>query len=114
MPVFCNLYDSPLFVMIRPDGIFVVEPPARGPKRESVLRVFTSLKDAITYKNQDRQPDGVIRRTTLVGLWALLGNINILSLQSFAAPVRIEASSFNSKDEVFCYSVLHSVYTVLN
>lgn len=80
-----------------------------------MLRVFTVLRDAITYKTQGGYgDDSMIRKTTLVGLWAVLGHINSLSLSKWAVPIRIEASSFSVSNEIYSFSTLHSQFLVLN
>ena len=115
VPVFYSLIDTPLFILISPDGTFVVEAPGLASKKESTLRVFTVLRDAITYKMQGGYgDDSMIRKTTLVGLWALLGHINGLSIAKWAVPIRVEASSFNGSNEIYGFSTLHSQFLVLN
>jgi len=108
-----RLYEhtGEFFMVVRPNGIIVVEDPDGG--REAVLRLFMTPHEAIAYKEQQGIYPEVtsVRRTTLVGLWTLLPRIDSLTKAQFRAPVRVDISVF-SEDRVFTVDTLHSSYSL--
>jgi hypothetical protein len=95
-----------LFLLLRNNGIVVVEPPEGG--KESVLRVFMTSADALFYREQDTRPnETLVRRTKLADLWSILGDINSNSLTRFGVPVRVELSGYHD-GEVGTIEILHT------
>lgn len=110
-----RLYEhtGEFFMIIRPNGIIVVEDPDDGNGKEAVLRLFMTPHEAIAYKDQEGFHPEVtsVRRTTLTGLWSLLPRIDNLTKAQFQAPVRVDVSVF-SEDGVFTIDTLHSSYSL--
>lgn len=108
MHSFGSHQDSEFFLLLRTNGIVVIEPPAGG--RESILRIFMTSADALFYREQDTRPNNtIVRRTSLPDLWSLLGHINISSLQQYLVPVRVELSHYRN-GEAEAVEILHSVF----
>lgn len=107
MHSFGSHQDSEFFLLLRTNGIVVIEPPAGG--RESILRIFMTSADALFYREDTRPNNTIVRRTSLPDLWSLLGHINISSLQQYLVPVRVELSHYRN-GEVEAVEILHSVF----
>jgi len=115
LPLLNKLYSyaAPFYLLIRPNGIIVVESPKdqeepRDPP-ETVLRLFMSVSDADTYRSRSQfSGDARVQKTTLVGLWALLEKLNEISESQFKCPVAVEVSAVNARGEVVTVDVLHS------
>ena len=106
-------HTGEFFIVVRPDGIIVVEPPDEDVGRESVLRVFMTVAEAIAYKDQEPEASITsVRRTTIVGLWSLLPDINNLSLKQYGVPVRVDVSICTKNSNVVSIDTLHSVYSL--
>jgi hypothetical protein len=113
-----NFYSNAgeFFIIIRSDGIIVVEDPRSidrpGPP-EALLRLFPRARDAVRFlKETGDDTDTRVMKTTLVGLWTILGNIDSLSRKWFNAPVRVEVAAFSDAGEVITVDTLRSYYSL--
>jgi hypothetical protein len=106
-------HQGEYYVLIRSVGTMVVEGPEEGNGKESTLRLFINLADAIKYKDQDQKgPETRVHKTTLVGLWNILDRVNNLSLRQFKVPVRVDASAFDRNGVLISVDTFHSTYAL--
>ncbi len=118
-----NLYDhtDDFYMLVLPGAIILCDPPAElerlyGIKnaKESVVRLFTTPRDAERFRDVAGEHEARIMKTTLVGLFAMIPRINSLSKAKFKVPVRIEVTTLDSENFPRTVDTLHSTFSLLS
>jgi hypothetical protein len=114
-----NLYDysGDFFVVVRLDGIFLVNSPEEQeevtgvPARETQLCIFTEDADAVRYMELCPASDAYVMEIKLEKLWEMLSRINSLSVTMFNVPVRVDVAQVRG-DKLVIVDTLYSAFAV--
>ena len=101
-------YVDPFYILVRKDGVFVVETPDTFPQ-ETVLRLFMKEAEAIKHRSLSQfKVDTKVGKTTILDLWDLLDRIESSSLRQYGRSVRVEVSAIDGDGNPITLDILHS------